>query len=131
MVWRPSSWRTKPATFRHRGKVGAGSIEAEIAVTPDLRESGKIGLQCAIRIESDDGSDLSATDADLPADTLTFSLDTASQTLGMSIDATTGAFSWTPGETDPPRANRLRRCRRPPKQVSAILEVETVDTDLQ
>ncbi|MDO9187447.1 MAG: DUF4347 domain-containing protein [Bacteroidia bacterium] len=40
----------------------------------------------------------SATDADLPADTLSFSLDAASVTLGMSIDANTGAFSWTPGE---------------------------------
>ena len=39
-----------------------------------------------------------ATDADLPADTLTFSLDAASITLGMSIDANTGDFSWTPTE---------------------------------
>ena len=39
-----------------------------------------------------------ATDADLPADTLTFSLDAASIALGMSIDANTGVFSWTPIE---------------------------------
>ena len=37
-----------------------------------------------------------AIDSDLPADTLTFSLDTASTALGMSIDANTGLFSWTP-----------------------------------
>ena len=39
-----------------------------------------------------------ATDSDLPADTLTFSLDAASITAGMSIDANTGVFSWTPAE---------------------------------
>ena len=39
-----------------------------------------------------------ATDSDLPADTLTFSLDTASEDLGMTIDANTGVFSWTPTE---------------------------------
>jgi hypothetical protein len=37
-----------------------------------------------------------ATDADLPADTLLFSLDAASLAAGMSIDANTGVFSWTP-----------------------------------
>ena len=39
-----------------------------------------------------------ATDSDLPADTLTFSLDAASLALGMTIDANTGVFSWTPTE---------------------------------
>ncbi|MDH3634366.1 MAG: VCBS domain-containing protein, partial [Gammaproteobacteria bacterium] len=39
-----------------------------------------------------------ATDADLPVDTLTFSLDGASLAAGMTIDANTGAFSWTPTE---------------------------------
>ena len=41
---------------------------------------------------------VTATDADLPADTLSFSLDAASIALGMTIDANSGAFSWTPGE---------------------------------
>ena len=39
-----------------------------------------------------------ATDADLPSQTLTYSLYAASIALGMSIDANTGAFSWTPTE---------------------------------
>ena len=39
-----------------------------------------------------------ATDSDLPADNLTFSLDAASLALGMTIDANTGVFSWTPTE---------------------------------
>ena len=42
----------------------------------------------------------SATDADLPAQTLTYSLVTAP--MGATIGATTGAFAWTPGEADGP-----------------------------
>ena len=41
----------------------------------------------------------SATDADLPSQTLTYSLDAASLALGMSINASTGTFSWTPTES--------------------------------
>ena len=37
-----------------------------------------------------------ATDQDLPAQTLTYSLDAASLASGMTIDARRGAFSWTP-----------------------------------
>ena len=43
----------------------------------------------------------SATDADLPANTLTFSLD-AGAPVGAAIDAVTGLFSWTPDETAGP-----------------------------
>ena len=39
-----------------------------------------------------------ATDADLPGQTLTYSLDAASLALGMTINSSTGAFSWTPSE---------------------------------
>ena len=39
-----------------------------------------------------------ASDQDLPAQTLTYSLDAAALALGMTINATTGAFSWTPTE---------------------------------
>ncbi len=41
-----------------------------------------------------------ASDSDLPSDTLTFSLDAASIAAGMTIDAVTGDFSWTPTESD-------------------------------
>ena len=37
-----------------------------------------------------------ATDADLPAQSLSYSLDAASTHPGMNIDATTGVFSWAP-----------------------------------
>ena len=40
-----------------------------------------------------------ATDADVPGQTLSYSLDAASLALGMSIDANTGMFSWTPTES--------------------------------
>lgn len=43
----------------------------------------------------------SATDPDLPANTLTFSLD-AGAPAGSRIDAKTGAFSWTPSENQGP-----------------------------
>ncbi len=41
----------------------------------------------------------SATDSDMPPQTLTYSIDAAAVALGMSIDPSTGAFSWTPDET--------------------------------
>ena len=43
-----------------------------------------------------------ATDADLPLQTLTYSLDAGAPT-GATIDPSTGAFSWTTGETHGPR----------------------------
>ena len=41
----------------------------------------------------------SASDADVPAQVLSFSLDAAALANGMSIDAASGVFSWTPTET--------------------------------
>lgn len=40
--------------------------------------------------------DAAAMDADLPANTLTYSLDASSLEKGMTLDAETGSFSWTP-----------------------------------
>jgi VCBS repeat-containing protein len=45
--------------------------------------------------------DANATDADLPANTLTFSLD-AGAPAGAAIDPSTGAFTWTPDESQGP-----------------------------
>jgi hypothetical protein len=41
---------------------------------------------------------VTATDADLPANSLTYSLDAAAIVNGMTINATSGLFSWTPTE---------------------------------
>jgi len=48
----------------------------------------------------------SATDPDLPANTLTYSLDTAPA--DMTIDSGTGAISWTPAEADGPGVYTVR-----------------------
>ena len=68
---------------------------AEINTAPVL---GAIGNQTVDELATLSFT-ATATDSDLPADTLTFSLDAASITAGMTIDANTGAFSWTPTES--------------------------------
>ena len=52
-----------------------------------------------------------ATDADIPANTLTFSLD-AGAPAGATINATTGAFSWTPTRRRVLAASRSRSVSR-------------------
>ena len=47
----------------------------------------------------------SATDADFPAQTLTFSLDTNALPAGAAINAATGAFAWTPTSSQGPSTN--------------------------
>src|SRR5262249_7086232 len=57
-----------------------------------------------------EGSTLSltatATDPDVPANTLTFSLDPGAPA-GMTINATTGVLSWTPSEAQGPSTNNV------------------------
>ncbi len=48
----------------------------------------------------------SATDPDLPADRLSFSLDSDAPT-GATINPTTGEFNWTPGETEGPAVHSV------------------------
>src|SRR5205823_11951936 len=47
----------------------------------------------------------SATDADIPANTLTFSL--VSPPAGMTINGSSGAISWTPSEAQGPSTNTI------------------------
>ena len=49
---------------------------------------------------------VTATDADLPNQTLTFGLDPAA-TLGATIDSRTGMFSWTPTRAQSPSTNSI------------------------
>ena len=67
----------------------------EVNVAPEL---GAIGDQL-VNEQATLSFTAAATDQDLPAQTLTFSLDAAALALGMSIDPSTGAFSWTPTES--------------------------------
>ena len=48
----------------------------------------------------------SASDVDSPADTLTFSLDSGAP-VGAAINSSTGAFSWTPSESQGPAATEI------------------------
>jgi Putative Ig domain len=48
---------------------------------------------------------VSATDSDIPANTLSFSL--LSPPTGMSLDATTGLITWTPSESQGPSVNTI------------------------
>ena len=70
---------------------------AEVNQAPELMPIGNNSV--------DEGTLLSftatATDADLPANTLTFSLD-AGAPAGASIDPATGLFTWMPGEAQGP-----------------------------
>jgi len=71
---------------------------AEVNAQPELAEIGNRSVLA--------GDTLSfaavATDDDDPANGLTFSLDAASLTAGMTIHPTSGQFSWTPGAAHPP-----------------------------
>jgi len=49
---------------------------------------------------------VTATDSDLPAQTLTFSLDPGAPS-GAGIDSASGLFSWTPSEQQGPATNRI------------------------
>ena len=82
---------------------GTGTLSDSETFTITVNDTNTAPILAAIGNQTvDEGSTLtftaSATDADLPADTLTFSLDAASLALGMTIDANTGDFSWTPTE---------------------------------
>ena len=67
---------------------------AEVNVTPVLDPINNRSVD----EEAELAFTATASDQDLPADTLTFSLDTTAEALGMSI-TTGGEFSWTPSES--------------------------------
>ncbi len=70
-------------------------VVAEVNTAPVL---GAIGDQ-AVNEEATLTFTATATDQDIPVQTLTFSLDAASLAAGMTIDGATGAFSWLPTES--------------------------------
>ena len=82
---------------------GAGNLTDSETFTITVNEINTAPVLGAIGNQTvNEGATLSftvsATDVDLPAQSLTYSLDAASIALGMSIDANTGVFSWTPTE---------------------------------
>ena len=93
---------THPVTIR---VTDSGGATAETSFTITVTEGNAAPVLAAISNQSvAEGSPVavtaSATDADLPAQTLTYSLVTAP--MGATIGATTGVFAWTPGEADGP-----------------------------
>jgi hypothetical protein len=74
-------------------------VVSEVNVAPVLTVPGNqtIAEQTTLNVSA------SASDADLPTNTLTFAL--VSFPAGMSIDPNTGAISWTPGEAQGPSTN--------------------------
>src|SRR5439155_11813169 len=67
----------------------------EVNVSPVL---APIGNKTACSVGAPFTFTVTATDADLPANVLTFSLDPGAPS-GAAINASTGAFSWTPSTT--------------------------------
>ncbi|MFT5244723.1 MAG: putative secreted protein, partial [Psychroserpens sp.] len=70
-------------------------VVAEVNVAPVLASIGNknVDEQALLSFNT------SATDQDLPVQTLTYSLNAPSLAAGMTIDGSTGAFSWTPTES--------------------------------
>ncbi|MEQ9102462.1 MAG: putative Ig domain-containing protein [Imperialibacter sp.] len=68
---------------------------ANINVAPVLQTIGEKSVDELVSL----AFTVAATDSDLPAQALTYSLDQPSLDKGMTINASTGAFSWTPSET--------------------------------
>jgi len=83
---------------------GTGALTDSETFTITVNDINSAPVLGAIGDQSvDEGSTLTftatATDPDDPSDTLTYRLDAASLALGMTINASTGAFSWTPNES--------------------------------
>lgn len=72
-------------------------FDLEVTNTNDAPVLDAIGAQ-----SGDENTEItftaSATDVDVPANDLTYTIDAASEAKGMSIDESTGEFSWTPVE---------------------------------
>ena len=85
---------------------GVPSLDDFETITITVNDVNLAPVLAAIGDKSvDEGSLLtftaSATDPDLPANNLSFSLDSGAPA-GATIDPTTGEFSWTPGEAEGP-----------------------------
>ncbi|WP_421878955.1 FG-GAP-like repeat-containing protein [Marinoscillum sp.] len=78
-----------------------GSVQVSLSITiVDLNEAPVFAAisDQEFNEETELTFSVSATDEDLPAQTLTYTLDQTSLDAGMTLDGSTGAFSWTPGE---------------------------------
>lgn len=103
-AWTPSE-EQGPGSYPITFTVSDGELSDSETITVQVNEVnvapilGSIGNQ-TVDEETALTFTATATDSDLPANTLSFSL--VGAPTGASIDASTGAFSWTPAEADGP-----------------------------
>jgi hypothetical protein len=104
-TWTPGEAQG-PGVYPFTVRVGDGQWNTDAAITLTVTEVNEApivtGVPAAATIPELDPSTFTAnaTDSDLPAQTLTFSLVGAPS--GASIDASTGVFAWTPTEAQGP-----------------------------
>ncbi len=103
-TWTPSEAQG-PGTFNFSVRVSDGSLTHQLPVSITVNEVNTAPALASIPGQTVDEGVLlnftaSATDADLPANTLTYALLGAPG--GATINASSGAFSWTPNETQGP-----------------------------
>ncbi|WP_342558914.1 putative Ig domain-containing protein [Metasolibacillus sp. FSL K6-0083] len=101
-TWTPTEAQG-PASYTFTVRVSDGALTDEESITVTVNEVNTAPVLAAIGNKTvDEGSLLtftaSATDADLPENSLTYSL--LGAPTGASIDATTGVFTWTPSTTE-------------------------------
>src|SRR5678816_3935266 len=103
--WTPTEAQG-PGSYAFAVRVSDGIASTDAAITIDVTEANAApalaGVPAAATIPELAAYTFTApaTDADMPAQTLTFSLVGAPS--GASIDGSTGAFSWTPTEAQGP-----------------------------
>ncbi|MER2128390.1 putative Ig domain-containing protein, partial [Solibacillus sp.] len=103
-TWTPTEAQG-PGSFTIRVIVSDGALTAEEQITVTVNEVNEAPLLAAIGNKTINEEifltfTATATDADLPPNTLTYSLVGAPS--GASINATTGVFTWTPTEAQGP-----------------------------
>jgi Glycosyl hydrolase catalytic core/Ricin-type beta-trefoil lectin domain-like/Putative Ig domain len=103
-TWTPAETQG-PGSFNFTVRVSDGNLTDDLPVSIAVNETNTAPVLAAIPPQTVRQSNLltftaSAADADLPANSLTYSLVGAPS--GALIDANTGAFTWTPTETQGP-----------------------------
>ena len=103
--WTPTE-EQGPGTYPVTVRVTDGTLMDDEQITVAVGEVNRAPVMAAVAPQTiDAGSTLTlsttASDADVPSNRLTYALVGASPE-GASIDATSGAFSWTPGERQGP-----------------------------
>jgi hypothetical protein len=101
LTWIPTEAQG-PGTYTFTVRVSDGIVNTDVTGTVDVSEVNVAPVLTTIGDKNVNeqaalGFTVTATDADLPANTLTFSLDAASVAEGMAITSG-GVFSWTPTE---------------------------------